>query len=716
MFLGFANFYRRFIADYSRIVKPLTSLTGKNITFNWGPEQEDAFAKLKSAFTSAPILRFFDFTKNAVVEPDASDFALGSILSQYDDEGILHPVAFHSRQLTKAEINYDTFDKELLGIVESFKVWRHYLIAATDETTTRVINDHDNLTYFLQKQQLSRRQYRWAEFLSPFKFKIFHRAGRLSAKPDALSRRSDYHMHDGDGLFKTNFIQLFQKFDQDTLSIDLDEISAVSLLSDNDFISRLRQSILDSDLLTLFNEGKLRDNFTLDDDLFYFDDLLVVPSTDLQVEIFSNRHSAATAGHYGFEKTFELVSRDFYFYPNGRTIIRRFIANCDICQRNKPSRHAPYGQLMPLPVPDLPWQDVSCDFITDLPMSNSFDALYVVKDRLSKMIHIVPTYKTVSAEDTAVLYLHHIFKYHGWPKRLISDRGPQFVSDFFQSFMKLLNAKVHLSSAYHPETDGSTEIANAIIEQYIRVFCSYQQDDWSSHLTLAEFTYNNSVNAVTGQTPFRALQGFDPLFDPCIVRNQDTSPTAQERIDSLLLLRENLQATLRHAQESYAAHANRHRLPAPLLQPGDQVYLSTKNLKTTRPSRKFSEKRIGPFSIVRQINPVTFELKLPSTYKIHPVFHVSLLEPKTRDIVPQLQAPPAPPPDLIDGELEYEVQEILDSRLKHRRLLYLVKFKFYDTPEWQDAENLTHCDELLQDFHTRYPEKPRPAASARSRV
>ena len=441
-----------------------------------------------------------------------------------------------------------------------------------------------------------------------------------------------------------------------------------------------------------------------------------MPSTDLQVEIFSNRHSAATAGHYGFEKTFELVSRDFYFYPNGRTIIRRFIANCDICQRNKTSRHAPYGHLMPLPVPDLPWQDVSCDFITDLPLSNSFDALYVVKDRLSKMIHIVPTYKTVSAEDTAVLYLHHIFKYHGWPKRLISDRGPQFVSDFFQSFMKLLNAKVNLSSAYHPETDGSTEIANAIIEQYIRVFCSYQQDDWSSHLTLAEFTYNNSVNAVTGQTPFRTLQGFDPLFDPCIVRNQDTSPTAQQRIDSLLLLRENLQATLRHAQESYAAHANRHRLPAPLLQPGDQVYLSTKNLKTTRPSRKFSEKRIGPFSIVRQINPVTFELKLPSTYKIHPVFHVSLLEPKTRDIVPQLQAPPAPPPDLIDGELEYEVQEILDSRLTRNRLRYLVKFKFYDTPEWQDAENLTHCDELLQDFHTRYPEKPRPAASARSRV
>lgn len=707
VFLGFANFYRRFIPNYSQIVKPLTSLTGKDVAFQWTSAQNQAFTSLKTAFSSAPILRYFDFSKPAVVEPDASDFALGTILSQYDDSGILHPVAYHSRQFTKAELNYDTFDKELLAIVESFKVWRHYLIAATTDRPTKVLSDHANLQHFLTKQQLSRRQYRWAETLSPFEFRIFHRPGRDSGKPDSLSRRPDYQANDSDGLFRTNYLQLFQR-------LDVDSLTSTVLVSDDEFLQRLRTSIQSSTVYSEFCEGQ-HTQFKLDEGLLYFKDLLIVSDLDLQLEIFTRRHCAATAGHYGFEKTLELVTRDFYFFPNTRKILRRMIHNCDVCKRAKSDRHAPYGKLMPLPVPDMPFHDVSSDFMTGLPTSQGYDALYVVKDRLTKMIHLIPTTSTVTAEETARLFIHHVFKHHGFPKRLVSDRGPQFTAAFFREFFQLLHANVNLSSAYHPESDGSTEVANSTIEQYIRIYCNYQQDNWTDLLPLAEFTYNNTVNSTTGFSPFKALYGYDPIFDTTILRSNTLTSSAEQRVLTLHRVREDLQANLRHAQQMYAKAADKHRLPTPKLKIGDLVYLRTGNLATTRPSKKFSDKKIGPFSIIRKINDVAFALKLPVDYKIHNVFHVSQLEPHTTDIIPEMQRPPAPPPDLIDGVEEYEVESILDSKISHRRLRYLVQYAGRGA-FWQDASNLTHCDDLLHDFHTKYPTKPRSFPTAAPRV
>jgi hypothetical protein len=193
-FLGFANYYRRFIDNYSPIVKPLRKSTGEDIKFEWTSDQDDAFNLLIKSFSSAPILKYFNFNAAAVVELDASDYALGTIISQYDDPGVLHPVAYHSQQLTQAEINYDTFDKELLGIVESFKVWRHYLIAAPEDAPTHVINNHHNLQTFLQNHTLSPQQYCRAKALSLFHFKIFHTPGRESGNPDALLRRPMTHI------------------------------------------------------------------------------------------------------------------------------------------------------------------------------------------------------------------------------------------------------------------------------------------------------------------------------------------------------------------------------------------------------------------------------------------------------------------------------------------------------------------------------------------
>jgi len=195
IFLGFANFYRRFIANFSKICKPITeTLKGDKQKFSWGREQNMAFEKLKQRFTTAPILAHFYLERETVIETDASDFALRSILSQFQDKR-LHPVAFHSRKLNSAERNYEIHDKELLAILEAFKEWKHYLYGADKPIT--VYTDHQNLPHFLTTKKWNQRQIRWAQLLASFNFKIIYRPGSRSGKPDALSRRPEYRPEEG---------------------------------------------------------------------------------------------------------------------------------------------------------------------------------------------------------------------------------------------------------------------------------------------------------------------------------------------------------------------------------------------------------------------------------------------------------------------------------------------------------------------------------------
>ena len=195
-FLGFANFYRRFIPSYSEIVLPLTRLTRKNVPWDFSDACRKAFNDLKTAFTRAPVLHHWVPDRQITVETDASDYAIAGILSITSDSGELHPIAFHSRTLTGAELNYDTHDKELLAIFEAFKVWRHYLEGSG--TPVDVVTDHKNLEYFSTTKLLTRRQARWSEYLSQFNLVIRFRPGKLGAKPDALTRRWDVYPKEGD--------------------------------------------------------------------------------------------------------------------------------------------------------------------------------------------------------------------------------------------------------------------------------------------------------------------------------------------------------------------------------------------------------------------------------------------------------------------------------------------------------------------------------------
>jgi len=643
-FLGFTNFYRRFINNYSKIARPLTNLTKKNTPFEWNQEATQAFNVLKTSIASEPTLAHPDPSEPFILETDASDFAIGAVLLQRSKADMeLHPVAFYSRKMIPAEINYTVHDKELLAIVAAFKHWRHYLVGSPH--TIEVFSDHKNLSYFSSMHILKQRHARWNEMLSEFDFILCYRPGKSNIPADALSRQESFEKPTEHESFNLKFEKLNE-------------------IADNE----------------ITEERKL--------------------------EILRTRHDSLSAGHPGIRKTYHLVAKDFN-WPGLRKYVEKYVKSCDVCQRSKSARHKPYGLLNPLPVPHAPWTDVTMDFIVKLPPSKGFDSILVVVCRRTKMAHFIPCQEKINASQTADLFMKNVYKLHGLPERMVTDRGPQFTSKFWTAIFKLLKVDTILSSAYHPQTDGQSERVNQCLEQFLRCYSNYAQDDWIDLLHFAEFTYNNSFHTAIKTTPFFANYGFNVKSDTLVPGSVDTNiPALNNHLEILVKLEKHLSENLQHAQDDAKRYADLKRLPHGF-RVNDQVMLLTKNLRKSRPSEKLDAMKIGPFTIMEKINDVSFRLDLPDSMKIHPVFHVSLLEPYVANTIPNRIMKP-PPPVTVDDVEEFIVSEILDSRFHRGQLQYLVSWEGYGASDnsWEPAVNVKNAADLVFLFHQNYPSKP----------
>jgi hypothetical protein len=687
VFLGFANFYRRFIRNYAKITQPLTALLRKDVKFEWSDATMEAFETLKMAFVSPPVLIHPDTSAPFIVETDASDFALCGVLSQYDNDQHLHPVAFYSRQLASAERNYEIYDRELLAIHESLKEWRHFLQGAPHPVT--ILCDHQNLEYFTTTRSLNRRQARWYLFLSEFDFVLTHRPGKLNGKADSLSRRPDYLPSGGEDDQQENMVQVIKPSQIMALNFVISE--------DTSFIDQVRQATLDHQLMKTVDSNKALE---VRDGLILKNGLVFVPTEELRLQVMKSRHDGPQAGHFGINKTLELILRDFW-WPKMKADIQNNVRSCD-CVRSKAPRHKPYGLLQVLPIPERPWSSVSTDQIVELPLSCGFDAIDVWVCRLSKLAHFIANKTTATANDFSENFVNHVFRLHGLPNDIVSDRGSLFMSPFWKKTCEKLGISLNYSTSFHPQTDGQTERVNQTLEQYLRCFVNYNQDNWVKLLPLAEFAYNNSINASTGKSPFLANYGFHPRADLLNVTQQDF--TIEYIADGI----EDIKATLAEAQKKYKEYADAKRIDM-VFEVGDQVWLLSKNIKTTRPSKKLDYRRLGPFKIIQKIGKVAYKLDLPSSMKIHNVFHVSLLEPTIKNKFQGRTQEPPPPVD-IEGEEEFEVEEILDSRLFRRHGQYRVHWVGYHVSEatWEPWELLKNAPEKVQEFHDKYPNKPGP--------
>ncbi|KAH0603205.1 uncharacterized protein H6S33_008209 [Morchella sextelata] len=659
-FLGFANFYRRFIRGFSELASPLTRLTS-----------QIAFNALKEAFTTAPILTHFNPEKEITVETDASDYVSAGVLSQYDDNGTLRPVAYFSKKHSPAECNDEIYDKELLAIIRSFEEWRPELEGAAYPIA--VISGHKNLEYFMSTKQLNRRQARWAEYLSRFNFVIKYRPGKQGGKPNALTRRSgdlpgegdERQLHQSQVVLKKENLDAKLSLLAGSFSNEPAEKNAslYGLFDEGYSADPFPQKILD-----MWNKGErqskdisLAECTEVEGRLLYRGSIYVPDYDPLKLRILQLYHEAASAGHPGCEKIFELISRDYY-WPLMRNYIARYVQNCHTGQRSKPNTHGKLGVLRPLPIPEQPWEEVSMDFVTGLPESEGHDAIVVVVDRLTKMRHLLPYNTTVNSEDVAQQYLRNIWKLHGLPTHVTSDRGTQFTAKFWKALCKHLDIEARMSTAFHPEIDSQTERLNTVMEQYLRGYVSYQQDDWVKWLPMAEFSVNNQVSASTKATPFFVNYGFHPRFTVTIKSLDRTLPSlnAKDFTSKMNELHEYLRSNIRTSQDQQEQAVNAKRTPAPRYDIGDMVFVSAKNDRTMRNSWKLDWKKLGPFPVKEIISPYTYRVDLPRSMKMHPVFHLSLLDPAANDpVLGQIQPPS--PPIIVEQEEEYAVEEILDS-------------------------------------------------------
>jgi len=261
----------------------------------------------------------------------------------------------------------------------------------------------------------------------------------------------------------------------------------------------------------LAHVSEANSRWTLDDSgLLCLDGCIYVLDTnDLHLRVLCNCHDHITAGHLGQNKTLKLIHCT-YIWPNLRTFIHDYCKSCTTCGRSKAPWHKPFGTLKQLPIPERPWNSISMDFIEQLSNSGGHSAILVIVDRQSKQSIFIPTIDDITTPQLAQLFLIHVFSNHGVPSHVTSDRGSEFISHFFCSLGKVLDMKLHFTSGYHPEGDGQTEQINQILEQYLQMYSTYQQDNWSDLLPLAEFAYNNAPSVTTGVSPFFANKGYHP--------------------------------------------------------------------------------------------------------------------------------------------------------------------------------------------------------------
>ncbi|CAJ0948265.1 unnamed protein product [Ranitomeya imitator] len=611
------------------------------------------------------ILIFSDDWESHVkqVEVDASEIGAGAVLSQRGSGcSVFKPCAFFSRKFSAAERNYDVGNRELLAMKWAFEEWRHWLEGAKHRVV--VLTDHKNLTYLESAKRLNPRQARWSLFFARFDFVISYLPGSKNVKADALSRS---FVPDSPGLSEPASI--------------LKEGVIVSAISPD-----LRR------VLQKFQANK-PDRCPAKK--------LFVPDRWTS-KVISELHCSVLAGHPGIFGTRELVARSFW-WPSLSRDVRAFVQSCGICARAKPCCSRASGLLLPLPVPKRPWTHISMDFISDLPVSQKMSVIWVVCDRFSKMVHLVPLVKLPSSSDLVPLFFQHVVRLHGIPENIVSDRGSQFVSRFWRAFCGRMGIDLSFSSAFHPQTNGQTERTNQTLETYLRCFVSADQDDWVSFLPLAEFALNNRASSATLVSPFFCNSGFHPRFSSGQVESSDC-PGVDSVVDRLQQIWTQVVDNLTLSQEKAQLFANRRRRVGPRLRVGDLVWLSSRHIPMKVSSPKFKPRFIGPYRISEILNPVSFRLTLPDSFSIHNVFHRSLLRRYVAPMVPSVE-PPAPV--LVEGELEYIVEKILDSRVSRRKLQYLVKWKGYaqEDNSWVFASDV-HAPDLVRAFHVAHAGRP----------
>ena len=662
-FLGFCNFYRPFIYQFSHIAKPLNELTRKDTQWTWEGRQQEAFETLRKRITSEPVLKQPQLEQQFEVEVDASGYAIGALLMQRDEKGKRHSVAYFSSTLNEAERNYDIYTLELYAIIRALRHWRPFLAGSPHEII--VHTNHANLQYWKEPQKINRRIAREVVELSEYNIKLKNIPGRENGRADMLSRRPDYDQGEQDNQ---NVVVLPEE-----------------LFVRSGTISYIPEEPLQQDEGVIKQWAGTHDLKKINGEWWKGTCKVITGKEPEKRKIIQAYHDVPAYGHRGINRMKDLVAK-YYWWPQLNQDVHKYVKGCAQCQQNKVNTHPQKAPLFPITPTTgaLPFQTIAMDFIIKLPELEGFDSILTITDHdCTKMLIAIPCRETITAEGVAELFLRQIFPQFGLPSKIISDRDPRFVSKFMKELCRLMGIVQNVSTAYHPRTNGQSERSNQWLEQYLRFWVDHQQTNWHHYLPLVEFAHNLWKNESMGQSPFEVLMGYSPRAE--IFDVTSSIPTVALQLRDWKNAREEAQKLMIKAQKKWT----KGKVPEQRYQAGDQVWLEGRNLQVDQPSAKLAPKRHGPFNI-----------------KIHDVFHTDLLTPYRET---ELHRPnfTKPPPDLIDGEEEYEIEEVLQSRRhgRGRKIQYFVKWQGYPDSEnqWVDWDDL-HADEALADFKRRNPD------------
>nr|KAJ0228165.1 hypothetical protein LSAT_V11C100046520 [Lactuca sativa] len=666
-FLGLTGYYRKFISGYASIAAPLTDQLRKDC-FGWSPIAIQAFNTLKAALMKAPILAMPDFTKLFIIETDASGKGIGAVLLQNK-----HPVAFYSQVLGVKNRLKSIYEKELMAIVLAVKRWRHYLMGRHFLIRT----DQRSLKYLMEQREVGPEYQKWMYKLLGFDFEIQYKPGATNKVADALSRE----------LSESTEINMLTS----TWTFPLGELDKE--IAEDSFIQQVKKDICE--------EGKHHKGYTMEGGKLMYKGRLVIPQkSELIPKLLKEFHDSVMGGHAGELRTYQRLAAEWY-WVGMRKSVQKHVQACVVCQTQKALTTHPAGLLQPLPLPSQVWDEISMDFIEGLPNSHGYNAILVVVDRLTKYSHFIAVKHPFSATTIAAIFIKEVVRLHGFPSSIVSDRDKVFMSLFWRELFRLQGTQLLRSTAYHPQTDGQTEIVNKSVEMYLRCFIHGKPRSWSQWLPWAEFWHNTAYHTASKITPFKALYGRDP---PRVIRVQQ-GQTGVLAVEEQLLERDatldDLKGHLLQAQQKMKTDADKGRKDVSY-EEGEWVYLKLQPYRqrsvTNRPFQKLAARFYGPFVIIKKIGAVAYHLQLPEDARIHPVFHVSQLK---KAIGNQSAYPKLPTHLMEDMRLDWEPEALLGVRTKQedtgRRTEVLIKWK--GVPDFDSTwEDFTTIQGTFPDF------------------
>ncbi len=500
-FVRFVNFYRCFIKNFSKLVKSFTQLTRKNTSFVWNEICVQAFDNLKKQVSSVSVLCHFNLKQSAILQIDASNYVKDEILSQYNDEKILHSMTFYSKSMILTEINYHIYDKKLLVIIWCFKHWKLELKCI--KLLIQMFIDHQTLKIFMKNKQLNWQQVNYLNILLKFNFQIIFKSDKINTKVNALIRMSLANISESAQHLEDHFQTILISDRVNVLSVELkvNLYQWIHMINQTDELCSEYKQVMNNNKLK-FHITKLK-NCKIINNILFKKDLLWV-SENMHTKLLQEVYDQSSIFHLNNKWIIDLVQR-FYYWSDHWATIQWYIQNCHACQQSKVSRNSINELHYSLLISQKRWKNIAMNFITELSLSEDYNIICTVICYFIKEHHYVFCHwedDDISVKEIIWIMLWNVYRLHDLLSSIVSNRDSQFILTMWKSLCKRLRITASLFTVYHSEIDDQSKRVNQDVECELRIYCNYMQNNWVKWIFMMKFNDNFNIFSITSMIFF----------------------------------------------------------------------------------------------------------------------------------------------------------------------------------------------------------------------